>query len=140
MKRNFFRDFCKNIEINGERDDIITLVTQTDHPTNVKTLVVSTLTKKFFFTHSNVRGHHWDLHENHKNIQEILTNLHTQIEHVLIKNVTSPHKAESTVLVKKTVPPRTSSTTATDSVQNVRSGSTKRNVKKAPTEKPPWRY
>lgn len=140
LKRRFIQDFCNNIDRNGKRDDILTLITQIEHPSNVKTLVISTLTKKFYFTPSIVRDHHWDLHENHIGIREALTILHNQIEDVLIKNTAKKNTtpAESNVSVTKSNSFRAS--TVTDSAKKVPAVTTKKIVKKLSTEKPPWRY
>lgn len=97
------------------------------------------MTKKFYFTTSHVRDHHWDLRENHITIQEALDVLHKQVQDVLIKNSTKrSSQAESGVSVSKSNSFRAS--TVTDSVKKVPTVPAKKIMKKPSTEKPPWRY
>lgn len=97
------------------------------------------MTKKFYFTPSDVRDHHWDLRKNHMTIQDALDVLHKQVQDVLIKNSTKrSSQTESGVPVTKSNSFRAS--TVTDSVKKVPTVAAKKPVKKPSTEKPPWRY
>lgn len=139
LKRKFIQEFCNNIDKNGQRDDIITLITQIDHPSSVKSLMISTLTKKFYFTSSNVRDHHFDLHVNQAGLTETLTDLRGKVELVLTKSSDSTNR-KGDASIKKNSSFRTKSVTVTDSPKKVEVAVVKKKVQKTSTEKPPWRW
>lgn len=136
LKRQFIVDFCHNLDENGNRDDIINLITQTDHFDNVKSLMISTLTKKFYFKQGNVRDHHWDIHANQMKLQETLSDLHDKVE-VVTGNTISSKNVDATGSKDHSL--EANQKTVTDSVRKRNSNSTSRNGTKL-NERPPWRY
>lgn len=101
--------------------------------------MISTLTKKFYFTSSNLRDHYFDLHVNQIGLHETLTDLRGKVEVVLTKtSETSSRKGD--VSIKKSNSFRAKSATVTDSPKKVETAAVKKKVQKTSTEKPPWRW
>lgn len=66
-------------------------------------LIISTLTKNFYFTSSKLRGHYYDLHSNHTNIAETLDVVHQKIDEVVQKD--QNHRKTSALLSRRNKPP-----------------------------------
>lgn len=127
---------------NGERDDILTLITKIEHKSTVKSLVISTLTKKFYLTASNVRDHHWDLRKNQNGIQTVLNAMHQKIGKVLLeKNTSVATRKERCNVIRKSVSFRGAQMTVADSARTTQPlGATKPKANKTPIDKrPPWK-
>lgn len=69
----FLDKFSKNVERYGERDDIIGLLTRTEHP--FRPVIISTLRKKFYLTSSRYREHYFDILSNGENVLKELETL-----------------------------------------------------------------
>ncbi|KAK4873488.1 hypothetical protein RN001_015517 [Aquatica leii] len=117
----FIKELCNKIDKFGKRDDIINLVTQTGL-TEKRPLIISTLTRKFYVTFSEQRGHYYDLNLNHTVTVETLEDLR--------KHVSSKVLHEG--VVRRSV--------QIDGVKNKSSKSTPKSVTKPKKEtRPPWK-
>lgn len=77
-RHEFIEDLCNNFHYEGCKDDIIGLVTHTEHGSERRPLVISTLTRKFYIRPSEKlghRGHRYDLHMNHGMVFDVLKDL-----------------------------------------------------------------
>lgn len=144
---------CKNIKENGERDDIIDLINMTDQDNSSSSVpvIISTLTKKFYFTSSKLRGHTLDLHNNHRHIKKSMKDVHQKISEVVQKGEI---RKASSIRRGRTASPagnegstveRGSSFTVADGVERPKKLISKKEVAKVKktssvTKKPPWKY
>ncbi|CAG9824542.1 unnamed protein product [Phaedon cochleariae] len=81
---DFIENLCHNITEYGKHEDIISLVTCVVSQYN-RPLVISTLTRKFYLTTSDVRGHHLTI----QNIRSDMINHLKEVEDILKSNMTS---------------------------------------------------
>ncbi|KAK5640375.1 hypothetical protein RI129_011186 [Pyrocoelia pectoralis] len=118
-RNRFVPSLCNKIDKYGLKDDIIGLITRTHDHKDVRPLIISTLTRKFYISSNVNRGHHFDLHDNHSKTIKALEDLHNQIQR------------------KKVVQPRPSSSNDTSQVDSTKG---KRKKVKTQTERPPWKH
>ncbi|XP_050497973.1 uncharacterized protein LOC114327987 [Diabrotica virgifera virgifera] len=75
----FTLQFCNNIKSDGDKENIITLASCVGSLTSP--IIISTLTRHFYFTPSELRGHHLVIHKDQQQLKE-----HVEDIHNLMKN------------------------------------------------------
>lgn len=72
----FLSKFCDVLSYYGKRDDIITLLTCTEHDNN-RPLIISTLTRKFYVTLSDKksRGYHHEIQDHNTQINALINKM-----------------------------------------------------------------
>ncbi|KAF2881840.1 hypothetical protein ILUMI_24341 [Ignelater luminosus] len=81
-RHKFIEQLCNNFHYEGCKDDIVGLVTHTEHGNERRPLIISTLTRKFYIRPSEKlghRGHGYDLHVNHDIVFDALQDLQEKI-------------------------------------------------------------
>lgn len=78
---DFLENFHDHIKDYGHQEDIVNLVSLTIG-SDTRPLVISTMTRKFFFTLSKYRGHHHNINESHTAIKEDLEKISTYIKNM----------------------------------------------------------
>ncbi|KAF2881841.1 hypothetical protein ILUMI_24342 [Ignelater luminosus] len=81
-RHEFIEQLCNNFHYEGRKDDIVGLVTHTEHGNERRPLIISTLTRKFYIRPSEKlghRGHGYDLHVNHDIVFDVLQDLQEKI-------------------------------------------------------------
>lgn len=79
---NFLQNFCENIRLFGKTENIITLASCTP---STSTLIISTLTRNFYFTVSNLRGHHHIIDKHNDEIKAHIKEIKETFEQKTIK-------------------------------------------------------
>lgn len=85
---DFTTKLCDSISLHGDFEDVVNLFTCLEIPEQFpRPLIISTLTKKFFVTHGEHRGHHYHINNHHneltshlKEISEKLSEIRTPTE------------------------------------------------------------
>ncbi|CAH1986246.1 unnamed protein product [Acanthoscelides obtectus] len=80
----------KHMRKYGQREDIITLVSCIPS-NNFRPMIISTLTKKFYFTPSEYRGHHYNLYEIEKELTYILQQMKVSVGEVELQAILPIH-------------------------------------------------
>lgn len=100
-RNRFVPSLCNKIDKYGLKDDIIGLVTRTHEHKDVRPLIISTLTRKFYISSNVNRGHHFDLHNNHSKTMKALEDLHNQIQRKKVQTRPSSSQDASQVDLAK---------------------------------------
>lgn len=145
LRVSFISSLCDHISKNGMRDDIVTLLTLADqsNSTGNRHLLVSTLTKKFYFTSSKFREHHLDINMSHEQLIETILDLQKKVEEIeKRKKEQKPSAARNGSSIRQT---KLKISDAPDGPAKVpgagnRKSSNNSKPKKVPGEKPRWKY
>ncbi|KAJ8931023.1 hypothetical protein NQ314_016116 [Rhamnusium bicolor] len=82
-QRDFTEQLCDNINRYGKNEDIISLVTCTDSIVfETRPMIISTLTRKFYFTVSESRGYHLTIDQNNEELMRGLREVDVKLSQV----------------------------------------------------------
>lgn len=115
---------------------------------SMRSIVISTLTKKFYFTESQVRDRNLDISENQSRMQETLQDLNRKVSNVVDSRGAPSPNASNTKKTRSAPVKRASSfqangMTTTDSPRKPTTSTKANAVLKKQTslaDRPPWKY
>lgn len=92
---DFTRKLCDNFKEHGNNEDVYSLVTSVECVRgDPRPLVISTLTRKFYLTPSDHRGHHYHIRQHHDETTKNLEEIHNRLSKINAKRSVSSKSSQ----------------------------------------------